>query len=1083
MSETTGQVARRGAWRAASGLGRLLHRLAQMALALVILVAVGAGTLAVRLAQGPVEVAWLARRITTMVNGDSAGTTVTVGRAALTWEGLHGGLDRPIDLVLGDVTVTDAQGRRLAQVPRAAVSLVASELFLGRVAFRTIDIDGLQLKMLRAKDGSVSLDLGTLVPPSDAAAASDTMPLVPLISTWALAKDHGGQLAIWSHLQRLRIRNSTLSVDDRQLGVPWSLPAITVDLTRPRPGGAASGTAAVTVAIRDQSLHLDTRLALLPNSAELSAAFTLDKINPAHLATLAPVLAPLAAVDAPVSLSGTVALDDRLALRTASLKAEFEAGNLHIGEGVMPIRALSLSADATPDKLNLRVNRLLLQPRDNAPKTTLTATVAATRANGAIDAKVVVDLDQAAFADLSVLWPAGTGGPGTRPWLTQNVTAGMAHGGHVELEVTAPEDFSDAKLVSITGGIDGSDVSTHWLRPVLPIEHGEAHVVFVDPDTMDIFVTAGRQGGTQLTLKPSKIRLTGLAGHDQFIAIVSDIEGPFSDVVALLSHPKIHLLDRLPIAIKSPAGQVTGHLTVNFPLKTDLDIDQVAIHATGKLAQGHAGGVAVGRDLDRAALDYDVNNSGLKITGNGDVGGIASRLDIGMDFRPGPPSQVTEYVNASSQPDSRQLIPFGLNATGVLSGPIGLQLGYFSRRDTTGEVNLKADLSHTTIEGGRVPFTKSAGSTGSADARFLLKAGKIVGIDRVRAEAPGLSVLANADTTGGGKPNFVRIQRLIVGDTTNVTGDLRLPEADGQPYVINLTGPSLDASSEFDRHSASTSSTTTHGPAFRVDLKLGRVVMAGGRNLTNLTAHVENDGDLTRNARISATSGTGPVVLSITPERGGRRLAVEAQDAGAMLRAVDVIQTMSGGRLVVQGTYDDTDPTHPLRGTAELTDFRIRNAPAIGRLLQAMSLYGLVELVQGPGLGFNRMVAPFQFSRNILTLGDSRAYNASLGITVKGQIDLHRSLLNLDGTVIPAYFFNSLLGRVPLLGRLFSPESGGGVFAATYSVTGTLDDPSVSVNPLAALTPGFLRGFFDIFGATPSSPQTAPRSDDQERGH
>jgi hypothetical protein len=52
---------------------------------------------------------------------------------------------------------------------------------------------------------------------------------------------------------------------------------------------------------------------------------------------------------------------------------------------------------------------------------------------------------------------------------------------------------------------------------------------------------------------------------------------------------------------------------------------------------------------------------------------------------------------------------------------------------------------------------------------------------------------------------------------------------------------------------------------------------------------------------------------------------------------------------------------------------------------------------------------------------------------------------------------------VPLVGRLFSPEAGGGLFAATYRVQGPLDEPTVTVNPLAALTPGFLRGLFGIF--------------------
>jgi hypothetical protein len=189
-----------------------------------------------------------------------------------------------------------------------------------------------------------------------------------------------------------------------------------------------------------------------------------------------------------------------------------------------------------------------------------------------------------------------------------------------------------------------------------------------------------------------------------------------------------------------------------------------------------------------------------------------------------------------------------------------------------------------------------------------------------------------------------------------------------------------------------------------------------------------------------------------------------------MLRAFDVLDEMQGGTLSVTGSYDDRDSAHTLRGNATIEEFRITKAPAMAKLLQGMSLYGLVNLVQGPGLGFTRVVAPFGLSHDALTLDDARAYNASLGLTAKGRIDLAARTAQLEGTVVPAYIFNSLLGRIPFLGRVFSPEQGGGVFAASYSVRGALDDPTVTVNPLAALTPGFLRGFFDIFKSAPKEP-------------
>ena len=96
-------------------------------------------------------------------------------------------------------------------------------------------------------------------------------------------------------------------------------------------------------------------------------------------------------------------------------------------------------------------------------------------------------------------------------------------------------------------------------------------------------------------------------------------------------------------------------------------------------------------------------------------------------------------------------------------------------------------------------------------------------------------------------------------------------------------------------------------------------------------------------------------------------------------------------------------------------------------------------------------------------LNDARAYNSSLGLTAKGSIALSSGRASLSGTIVPVYFFNAMLGRLPLVGKLFSPEEGGGVFAARFGVEGPIGDPSISVNPVSALTPGFLRGIFGVF--------------------
>jgi hypothetical protein len=125
---------------------------------------------------------------------------------------------------------------------------------------------------------------------------------------------------------------------------------------------------------------------------------------------------------------------------------------------------------------------------------------------------------------------------------------------------------------------------------------------------------------------------------------------------------------------------------------------------------------------------------------------------------------------------------------------------------------------------------------------------------------------------------------------------------------------------------------------------------------------------------------------------------------------------------------------------------------------------------------FSKIVVPFRYGDGSVVLDDAYANNSSLGLTAKGQINLLAGQTAITGTIVPAYFFNSMLGQLPLIGKLFSPEKGGGVFAARFGVNGSLEDPTITINPVSALTPGFLREIFSVFdsrGAGP--PVVSPR--------
>ena len=142
---------------------------------------------------------------------------------------------------------------------------------------------------------------------------------------------------------------------------------------------------------------------------------------------------------------------------------------------------------------------------------------------------------------------------------------------------------------------------------------------------------------------------------------------------------------------------------------------------------------------------------------------------------------------------------------------------------------------------------------------------------------------------------------------------------------------------------------------------------------------------MVRQLRIEGRTGPrASFMAQIVPDRGGRRLTASVDDAGELLRGLDYVRSMQGGKLSVQAQYDDAQPDRPLVGSADIEDFRIRDAPALGKLLQAMTLYGLVQVMQGPGLGFTRLVAPFRLTDDAIELADARAFSPSLGLTDEG---------------------------------------------------------------------------------------------------
>ncbi len=996
--------------------GQVATGLLALVVGLLIVAVIAVGALLGRLSSGPMNVTWAVPKAAALF-----APGVTVGRLTLALTGTGAG--RALQVV-----AQDAQAPGGTALHRAQFDLPLTGLLEARLVVADALVDGLRLQITLPQQGTAgSGDPAKLLAPLRHLRLTDAQAVIVF----------GGQSA-------------TVQVPS-------------ADLTRGA-DGVLRGQAAADAASGGLTVHADAQGSYGPDGAQLTLA--IPAIDPAALARAVPSLAPAAALDTSFALKATAAFGPRFALRMASLHAEAGPGTVYLpakGGGTSPghFAALSLDADGNLSHATVRSLRIVVQPPSGNPPTTVQASATADRADGRFTAHVTLDLDRLILTDLGSVWPERVGG-GSRPWLTENL-GGLAHDGHITFTLTGTDSGDDIDVPEASGTAIGDDVTLWWLRPVPPITHAHAVLVWQNPDVLSITATGARQGA--ILEKSASMRITGLAGKDQVGFIDSDLAGPLSDVLGVLKNPRLKLLSKRPLSFTDPSGSVTAHLSVRMPLEAKVTIERIAIHATGQVANTHLGNVAADRDVDDGTFTFDVDNSGMTIGGPAKFDQIPAQISAKLDFTDGPPTQVLEQVTAGLHLTKDDAARAGLGVIGLDGGVVTAQIDYAERRNSTSTVQFQADLTPARFVTS-IGWSKVAGTPGHAEIRAELDHGRLTGLEAARAEAPGLLVVGRGDIVAG-RPAVIHIERGEIG-RTSATGRIDLPAREGEPYRVRLSGPRLDLEAPIKEAREAPSATPERdepargGTPYAVDLRFDRVILGPGRELAAVGLSASGSGRRLAVAKLN-TGAPELIRAELLAVPAGRRLNVSAADLGALLRATDLASEIEGGALHLEGTFEDRQAEHPFDGTLALTNFKVRGAPFAGKLLQAATLYGIVEALQGPGLLFDRAVLPMRLQGSVLTLSGARAFSTSLGLTASGRLNFARKTLDITGTIVPAYFFNALPGRIPLIGELFSPQKGGGVFAANYSIDGKLADPDVSLNPLSALAPGVLRSFFDLF--------------------
>jgi hypothetical protein len=1069
MPGVSGQALRLG--------GRTCGLLVRAAMALFLIAGLGVSALAWRLAEGPLHIPALTRLVEEALDRSGLERTVQVTDIVLAWDGFRKGGGSPLEIRATGVRVFDETGALRQELPEIGVSLAFARLLRGEIAVRDVTLRNPRIVMERGPDGSVSLAMGRIADglPTDGQGGDVLQDLLG-------DAEEAGPL---SALQDVVITGGNLIVLDRQLQLTWDLRDVGIRMRREgRSKAAGEGTAVLL--LPDHSGQVPVRISGSANLAgKMEGHLILPALEPARIARLMPALAPLGLMQASVSLDVSGQFDTN-SQEPPSLRLGLRAGPGHVSlqpGRQMAFAGIALDASGTPQDLRLDALRITLPnpsrgSRGTAPASpVISASGQAALRDGRWRGQVQIGLDRLESSELPAYWPAEVARH-ARAWALENLTAGVFSGGRFTLKAESADDLSGFRLTDLTGTLRVEQATIHWLRPIPPLQ-GVAATATFGLKEISIRAESGQQSGTGLTSPETNLRFYDLDTDNEQLELTARLRGPVADAVSVIRHPRLKLFEKRPLDLTNPGGQLDGTLRLALPLLQDIPNEAVRVSAQLKLTGLRLDDVVAGQRLERGTADLTVDTSRLRATGNAQLAGIPTRLAVDLDFRPGPASQVVERIQATAQTEISNLQRFGLDLEGLAAGPVAADVTMETRRSGDARVSVRGDLRDAEMTVTPLAWRKPPGQPATARAELRVAGDALRGLENLQVEAPELSLRGSGSFAAGNRLERLEIASASIG-RTRLAGSIRPPRGTGGAWQFQVNGPVLDlapAMEASDPPEPAGANRPSADPDSVVDARFDRVLLGEQGTLTAVRGQVRADGSgVLREARVTGrANGTGPFDVAVSPRGAGRDLRLSTEDAGALLSAFDVLRSLRGGRLSVNAHWATNSRSSPLSGTAELHDFSVVNAPGIGKLLQALTVYGVFDAVQGPGLTFSSMVAPFTLTPQSLVLRDARAFSASLGLTVQGQINRQAKTLDLNGTIVPAYALNTLLGRIPLIGRLFSPEQGGGLFAATYRVNGPLDNPNVSVNPLSMLTPGFLRNLFGGSGAPEPQPGEAAR--------
>ena len=993
------------------------------------------GLAAWRLSTGPLSLGFLSPYMQEALEGENLPYRFEFEDTVLVWPGWG----EALEVHLTDLRIADVSDVTLAAVPAASLGLSGAALLSGSIAPTSIELIGLSLALVRDPDGRVHLaggDQGGLADDE----ASDSL-VADLLDP--PRDDHP-----MARLERVSLRDASIVLVDEATDLTWTAPS--VDLTLNLDEAAILGQLSAELQVRDLETRIEVELFHHRESKMASAAIEFSGLNLVKLSFVAPELEDFAGLRVP--LSGTIAFDVAPGGILSGVAFDITGGEGEVAlpeifPAPVPVRRLAAAGSVDGGLSRLVLDTFVIDT--DRPSFYLDGTL--WQSDAGIGLKGRFQAHDIPFDTLGAYWPEMFIPAGHR-WISQNVADGVITRLEAALDIE-PGDFENNRFdaASAAGTLVFEDASVHYLRPMPPVTGVKGSARFTG-DSLDITMSGGQVEGIAATR--GRVRLSQVHSAEPRMSVTIEAEGPAADALALLDHPRLGLVSKIGLEPAGAGGTVHTLFALELPLLYAIEPEQVDVNAVARVQDARIADIAGIVEMTEGALRIGVDNASMDLRGPARLQGMPATIAWRENFGDGAPFARRFDVTTTVTPDAQAAL--GFDMAPYVQGTVGLVGGYTDPGDGAApRATLAFDATEAELEIPELHWTKPAGAPGAVRVVASIPSEDRVVLTRVELETETLYALGRATLADGLEGvREITIETLRHGET-DIAGRV---VSDGDAARVSVRGASLDARPYFSRL------TEEGAPEFGelvLDLAVERIVTTDDQQLTDFRARFETGAEGRHVGVMEGTLSTGArMSFSLEPQEDKRLITVRSRDAGAVARTFGIYDNAVGGELFMRAVVHDDLPGAPVRGTIRIEDYRVINAPTLARLLTIATLTGIVGELRGKGILFSRFAMPFTLEENILTIRDAQTSGFTVGVNAEGRVDLETDRVDMKGTIVPAYTFNTLIDVIPVLGELLTGGEGEGLFAATYKVGGTTAEPDIKVNPLSVLAPNFLRKLF-----------------------